>query len=107
MSDINWKDLPKDLEKILEKNDFLKINYSVNEFTWASGDSKYEVSYDVIAEKGNCWRFDETYILDKGDGDDGYGLANSNLSTLRHKMSKKGYLTDMRDNSLKINAKLI
>lgn len=106
MSDINWEGFSKDLEEILEKTPSLEVKYSVKEFTWASGDSKYEVSYDVTAKTGS-WRFTENYVLDKGDEDDGYSLAESNLSFLRNKMSKKGYLADLKESSLKINSKLI
>ena len=106
MSDIDWKGLPEDLEKILEKNPSLEVKYSVKELTWSSGDSRYEVSYEVIAENGS-WKFTEDYSLDRDDEDDGYSLADYNLNNLRKEMSKKGYITNMKDNSLNINSKLI
>tara|TARA_Y100000310_G_C20684209_1_gene817965 strand:+ start:3223 stop:3543 length:321 start_codon:yes stop_codon:yes gene_type:complete len=106
MSDINWDDLSKDLVKIIDKHGTLDIKYSVKKLTWATGDSRCEASYKLIT-KNNSWTLTEDYSLDKDDKDDEYSLADSRLCLLKDKMSKKGYLTNLENNVLSINSKLI
>ena len=102
MSDINWEDLSKDLVEILEKNKFLELTYNVKEFTWATGDSRYEVCYKVATED-NSWELSEDYILDKDDEDDVYNIVDSKLKFLKKNLSKKGYSSNIDKRILRIN----
>ena len=61
---VNISRLQKDVEKILEQKETLDIKFSINELTWASGDSRYEISYDITS-KNNFQSLTEDYYLDK------------------------------------------
>ncbi len=101
MSSIDWEKLSKDLEKILEQKETLDIKFSINELTWASGDSRYEISYDITS-KNNFQSLTEDYYLDKNDDEDGYSIASSHLISLKDKFLDKGYYAEFKEDVLKI-----
>lgn len=101
MSNLNWEGLSEDLVEILGKDKSLNIKYSIEELTWATGDSRIKVFYEVLT-KDSSWMFSEDYSLDKNDEDDGDSIAESNLYFLKNKMEKKGYKTKLEDSILNV-----